>query len=71
MDNQLVADIHSWVLFPHKEGKHTYLVGSTDLDKYLVVPARQYPVVMLILEKLRLNYQPEEIEADQDVRLNF
>lgn len=64
MDNQLVADIRSWVLFPHKEGKHTYLVGSTELDKYLVVPAIQYPVVVQILDKLRFNCHPEQIEAD-------
>jgi len=61
----LVPDLGSWVLFPGKTEEETiYLVGSRQLDKYLTVPAQRYPLVMRILERLRLGYSPEQIEAD-------
>ena len=53
MAMQLAPGVQSWILFPGKdERQHTYLVGSLEVDKYLVVPAAQYPVVSQILEKL-------------------
>lgn len=66
MDNtiRIAPDIGSWVLFPGKTEKTIYLVGSVQADKYLAVPAEQHPLVMQILEKLRLGYLPDQIEAD-------
>jgi len=58
-----VSDIQSWILFPDKNGKGTFLVGSIELDKYIVVSAEQYPIVTGTLELLREGHSPDRIQA--------
>ena len=62
MSVQVVADLRTWVLFPDKKGKTEYLVGSLELDKYLVVPEDQLPIVMTILEQLKAGHTPAQIQ---------
>lgn len=62
MSIQLAADLQTWVLFADKKGKKEYLVGSLELDKYLVVPEDQLAVVMTILENLKAGHTPSQIQ---------
>ncbi len=59
----LPPDIRSWELFPEKDGQKTYLVGSITLDKYVVVPSEQYPVVLQIMDLIQEGHSPEWIQS--------
>lgn len=62
MTVQLTADFQTWVLFADKKGKKEYLVGSLELDKYLVVPEDRLAVVTTILENLKAGHTPSQIQ---------
>lgn len=59
----LPPDFRFWVLFPGDNGRGTYLAGSITVDKYIVVPAKQYPVVTRILSLLHRGYSPDRIQT--------
>lgn len=60
----VAPDLGCWVLFPDTSDKTVYLVGSPQADKYLTVPAKLHPLVMQVLDKLRLGHLPEQIESE-------
>ncbi len=61
---RLVSDIDTWELFTKKDGTKDYLVGSIQMDKYIVVPEKKLPVVHYILNAISRGQTPAEIEED-------
>ncbi len=69
---ELRPDLQSWPLFT-KNGTTYYLVGSIEVDRYLVVDEARYPVVTRILDLLREGVPIQEIEArlrENDIQTN-
>ncbi len=61
---RLVSDMNTWELFTKKDGTKDYLLGSVQLDKYIVVPEEKLPVVKYILDAISRGKTPAEIEEE-------